>query len=119
MNLENKQKIFEIICGDWDYRNIDITNPHLQGIQLVNNKIEISCELFSPDIDDYVSCDGGTINDIKIINDFENLDLENKNEVLDFISDIENLIDWDKVSNDLDSEVEKEKLKLENEEINL
>lgn len=117
LNLNKKLKVFQDICGDWNYRDIDMTEPHLQGIQIINNNIGISCELFSPKIDEYVSCDGGIINDKKLVKKFKKLDLENKNDVLDFISNIECLINWDEVSNKLSSEVEEELLKMQNEEI--
>lgn len=109
MKLENKQKIFTDKCGDWNYRNIDMTEPHLQSIQIIGNDILISCELFSPEIDDYVSCDGGIINNKDLIIGFRQLDLNKKNNVLEFISAIENFINWDEVNKKLYDEVKKEK----------
>lgn len=113
MNLEKKQKKIETICGDWSYRNIDMTEPHLQSIEIINNDILISCELFSPDIDDYFSCDGGMISDKNLIKKFKKLDLKKKTDVLEFIADIENQINWDKVNKKLYNEVLKEKENLE------
>jgi len=108
-NMSKKLKAFEILCGDWDYRNTDMTEPHLQNIKIIDDDILISCELFSPEIDDYVSCEGGTISDKNMIKKFEELDLMNREEVLSFISEIENHINWDKVNKELYSEIEKEK----------
>ena len=109
MRLENKQKNFTDKCGDWNYRNIDMTEPHLQSIQIIGNDILISCELFSPEIDDNVSCDGGIINNKDLIIGFRQLDLNKKNNVLEFISAIENFINWDEVNKKLYDEVKKEK----------
>ena len=115
LNLEKKLKVFEVICGDWNYRNIDMTEPHLQKIDIVQNNLLISCELFSPDLDEYLSCDGGIIKDKKLVKKFKRLNLEKKDEVLNFISDINSLINWDKVDNDLYDQVELEKMQRENE----
>lgn len=112
-NISKKLKAFEILCGDWDYRNIDMTEPHLQNIEIIDNDILISCELFSPEIDDYVSCDGGIISDKNIVNKFKDLDLMSREKVLSFISEIENHIYWDKITKSLYDEVEKEKGEVE------
>lgn len=117
LNVEKKQKIFEIICGDWDYRNINMTDPHLQSIQIIGNNILINCELFSPDIDDYVFCDGGIISDKSLVKKFKKLDLKKKTDVLEFMADIESKINWDKVNKNLYDEVSKEKENLEYEEV--
>lgn len=114
LKLEQKEKVFEIICGDWDYRNVDMTEPHLQKIKIVGNKIEISCELFSPSIDDYAFCNGGIIEDKQLVKKFKKLNLSKKQDVLKFISDIDNLIDWKQVETDLYSQVELEKSRLQN-----
>lgn len=115
LDLEKKLKVFEVICGDWDYRNIDMTEPHLQKIDIVQNNLLISCELFSPVIDDYVFCNGGIINDKDLVRNFKKLNFNNKELVLDFISSIESKINWDKVNHDLYNQVdlEKEKFKIE------
>lgn len=108
-NISKKLKAFEILCGDWDYRNIDMTEPHLQNIEIIDNDILISCELFSSEIDDYVSCEGGIISDKNMIKAFVDLDLMNREKVLSFISEIENHINWNEVSKLLSDEVLKEK----------
>lgn len=107
-SINKKLKEFRNLCGDWDYRNIDMTEPHLQGIEITGNDILISCELFSPEVDDYVSCNGGTISDKNVIKKFEDLDLTNKEDVLDFISVINNYINWEDVNENLSDEIDKE-----------
>ena len=42
MQIKNKELAFLSLCGDWDYRkNVDMTEPHLQGIAIRDNKILI------------------------------------------------------------------------------
>ena len=107
-SINKKLKEFENLCVDWDYRNIDMTEPHLQGIEIIDNDILVNCELFSPEVDDYVSCNGGIINDKNIVKKFEDLDLTNKEDVLDFITVINNYINWEEVNTNLSDEVDKE-----------
>ncbi len=106
-----KKKIEDFcdLCGDWDYRKYDdMTEPHLQGIDIEGDKILTFCELFSPELDDYVSCDSGIFQRKDLVKSFKKLNLYHKNEVLDFIQEIECLIDWDKVSEVLHEEEEKD-----------
>lgn len=103
--MSEKLKLFRDICGDWDYRSIDMTNPHIQGIDIIQNNIYVRCELFSPEIDDYVSCDGGVISNKKLIKSFEKLNLDNKSDVLKFISKIEDKVNWKEVEHNLGEEV--------------
>lgn len=86
-----------------------MTEPHLQGIDIIQNTIIINCELYSPELDEYLSCEGGVIYDKKLIKKFKKLDLNKKKNVLEFISAIENCINWDEVNEKLYDEVEKEK----------
>ena len=111
MNIKNKLQKFSELCGDWDYRNIDMTNSHIQGINIEKNRLSISCELFSPEIDDYVSCDGGTFTNKSLIKRFKNLNLNKQEDVLDFISSLNDLVDWGKVDIILNKEVELESKK--------
>ena len=85
-----------------------MTEPHLQGIEIIDNDILVNCELFSPEVDDYVSCNGGIINDKNIVKKFEDLDLTNKEDVLDFIIVINNYINWEEVNKNLSDEIDKE-----------
>lgn len=105
---------FEMLCGDWDFRNIDMTKPHLQSIDIKDNNIFINCELFEPDIEDYISCSAGIINDKKLIKQFYELNLRNKYKVLNFISTIESYVDWDKVNEELENEITNRKNELYN-----
>lgn len=105
MQIKNKELAFLSLCGDWDYRkNVDMTEPHLQGITIRDNKILISCEKFSEPADDYVSCIATEIEDENMINKFKKLNLKNKGEVIDFISNIEKFVDWKKISKMLEQE---------------
>ena len=98
MKIKNKELAFLSLCGDWDYRkNVDMIEPHLQGIAIRDNKILISCEKFSNTADDYVSCIATEIEDKNMINKFKKLNLKNKGEVIDFISNIEKIVDWRKI----------------------
>lgn len=118
MSFEKKLEKFTYLCDDWDYRNIDMTEPHLQNIGIIDDNILISCELFSPEIDDYVSCEGGIISNKNMIKRFIDLDLMNREKVLKFISEIENYIDWDKVNQKLSDEVNKEKENIRSDDFN-
>lgn len=100
MKIKEKLQKFSELCGDWDYRNIDMTDSHIQGIDIEKDTLLIYCELFSPKLDEYVSCLGGTIKDVSLIKKFKKINLKEKAEVLDFISTINNLIDWNKVDKD-------------------
>lgn len=105
MQIKNKELAFLSLCDDWDYRkNVDMTEPHLQGIAIRDNKILISCEKFSEPTDDYVSCIVAEIEDENMINKFKKLNLKNKGEVIDFISNIEKNVDWKKTSKMLEQE---------------
>lgn len=105
MQIKNKELAFLSLCGDWDYRkNVDMIEPHLQGIAIRDNKILISCEKFSNTADDYVSCIATEIEDKNMINKFKKLNLKNKGEVIDFISNIEKIVDWRKISKMLELE---------------
>ena len=97
MQIKNKELAFLSLCGDWDYRkNVDMTEPHLQGITIR--------EKFSEPADDYVSCIATEIEDENMINKFKKLNLKNKGEVIDFISNIEKFVDWKKISKMLEQE---------------
>jgi len=111
--LKEKLNGFAELCGEWDFRNIDMTEAHLAGIDIVKNAIIPTCEIYSPDIDDYVSCGGNKIQSKRLVNTFKNLDLNNLYEVKDFIEDIESEIDWNKVEKEILRELEKQKKELE------
>ena len=101
--LDEKVNKFNDLCGDWDYRNIDMTDSHLSGIDIVSsNIIGVSCERFDVDLDDYINCSGGNIKNAKLVKDFVNLNLDNYEDVLDFMSKINNYIDWKKIDDELD-----------------
>lgn len=109
MNLNERLEIFKEYCGDWDYRNIDMTLPHIQSIDIVGNNITVEVEMFSTILDDYVSVDGGEFTDSNLVYKFNNLDLDCRNDVWEFMRDIENLVDWKKVDKELSLEIKEEK----------
>ncbi len=114
--MNKKIERFTDLCSDWNYRNVDMTKSHLQSIKISNNTIDITCEKFSVDLDDYVSCTGGQIKSKNLVNDFSLLDLENKEDVLDFMEKIEDHIDFSMVDTALNLE-EQSALKEEKEDI--
>lgn len=118
--IEKKFEQFNNYYSDWDYRkNIDMTEPHIQSINIKKDTIEIYCEKFSTEMDDYISCDGGTLQDKTLVKRFKKLDLSKYEKVLDFMSAIDSKINWDKVTNDLDSEEEKNNISIEKNEVEL
>lgn len=115
-----KEKIeqFNELCGDWDYRNIDMTDSHISGIDILMNKfISISCERFDTTLDDYISCSGGTIGSKNLIEKFNKLELDIYEDVLDFMSSLNQCVSWDKVDSLLDKELEKELSKLSKDDL--
>ena len=59
-------------------------------------------------LDNYIICYSGRVNNQDYLKNFIELDLENREKVLDYISSLEDCIDWKKVENNLD--IIKEKL---------
>lgn len=114
--LKNKLDKFARLCGDWDYRNIDMTMPHLQSIEIKGNNITINCEKYSTDLDEYVSCSNDAIADKDLVKKFKYLDLANSKKVLEFIKDIEQSVDFKDVEKRLNEEEQEEIKKIEHEE---
>lgn len=106
----NKVKKFTELCGDWDYRNIDMNDIHLESLKVQKDKIIISCERYSNKLDDYICCPACDIESKELVNEFNLLDLENREDVLDFMSKLENYIDFDKAEKSL-KEQENKKIK--------
>ena len=104
MNLRKKELKFSTLCGDWDYRNIDMTEPHLSEINIENNKIIATYEKYSSALDDYIFCNSEIINNSELIKKFKKLNLGEKSLVLDFISDIDCVVDWNKIVDDLNKQ---------------
>ena len=88
--INKKLKEFNRLCGDWDYRNTDMTDVHLGGIEIKYRAIKMYCEKYDVDLDNYIICYS-----------------ENREKVLEYISSLEDCIDWKKVDNDLDKIKEK------------
>ncbi len=94
--MYNKLKKFTELCGDWDYRNIDMTDIHIGSINIQKNKFIILGEKYSDKLDDYVSCPVCEFESKDLSKEFKLLDLENKEKVLDFMSKLEDNIDYEK-----------------------
>lgn len=108
--MYNKAKKFTNLCADWDYRNIDMTDIHLESLKIQKNKIFLSCEKYSTKLDTYISADIFEIESKELVDEFNLLDLENREHVLDFMSKLENYIDFDKAEKSL-KEQENKKIK--------
>lgn len=105
--INKKIKEFNRMCGDWDYRNTDMTDVHLGGIEIKYRAIKMYCEKYDVDLDNYIICYSGRVNNQNYLKNFIELDLENREKVLEYISSLEDCIDWKKVDNDLDKIKEK------------
>ena len=115
-----KAKQFTELCGDWDYRNIDMTDIHLESLKIQKDNLILTCEKYSTEIDDYISCPACEINSKDLVNDFKLLDLSNREKVLEFMQKLEDYIDYKKVEkllNDKEKSLMKEKESLEEMEI--
>ena len=104
---EEKITVFNDLCGDWDFRNIDMTEPHLGGINYIDNKFYFIVEKFSPALDDYIMYNF-EFNDVDLIDNFANLDMSDREEVWSFMSSCEMKIDWKKATETLEKLEEKE-----------
>lgn len=105
--FRNKLDKFATLCGDWNYRNIDMNDSHLASIDIKDDVISILCEKYSTKLDEYVFCSSCEIKDKNIVRQFNLLDLADRENVLDFISKINSHIDYDKVDNNLYIEEQK------------
>lgn len=38
-DLQDKIESFNELCGDWEYRNIDMTDSHIAGIEIENSVV--------------------------------------------------------------------------------
>ena len=97
---------FNQILTEWDfiqgYTGTDVVDPHIECIEINGDKIHVECELWDPDLDDYVFCDGGDYEAPEIIKMIEEANFDdcfNVYEVAKPIYDkIADLIDWNKIS---------------------
>lgn len=112
--INKKVNEFNKLCGDWDYRNVDMTDVHLGGIEIKYRAIKMYCEKYDVDMENYLICSSGRINNQDYLKRFLELDLENREKVLEYISSLEDCIDWKKVENNL--EKIKERFSKENNE---
>ena len=115
--LKDKTETFNSLCGDWDFRNIDMLDSHLAGITIKSdNTIHLDCEIYSADLDEYYFCSGGNIKSKKLVETFKKLDLKERTDVLDFISELNDKINWKDVDRKLYNLVEKNQKKVMNQD---
>lgn len=84
-----------------------MTEPHLGGINYIDNKFYFIVEKFSPALDDYIMYNF-EFNDVDLIDNFANLDMSDREEVWSFMSSCEMKIDWKKATETLEKLEEKE-----------
>lgn len=100
---------FNQIIGEWDfiqgYTGGDVLDPHIGSVEINGDKLHIECELWDPDVDDYVFCSGGDFEAPDIITMLNEADFDNCFNVYEVAApiykEIEKLIDWNKVSDTL------------------
>ena len=94
------EKINEL-CGDWDFRGISMDIPHLQSIEIIDEKINIIFEKWSSQLDDYVSCDAGVFENAELLERIMILNLEDKQDVLSVVQKIEDQVDFESIEEQL------------------
>lgn len=105
---ENVDKFNQVI-GEWDfiqgYTGSDVVDPHIECIDIDGNKIHVECEIWDPDVDDYIFCSGGDFEAPNIIEMLNSADFDNCFNVYEVAApiykEVSQLIDWDKVSDTL------------------
>lgn len=115
-----KAKRFTELCRDFNYRNIDMSNIHLESLKIQKDNLILYCGKYLNEIDDYISCSACEIQSKELVNKFKSLDLENKIDVIDFIAKLESHIDYkvvEKNLNEIEKKLIKEKESLEEMEI--
>ena len=109
-NLTLSQRVdrFNQLCGNWDYRNIDMTQPHLSSISIDIDryKVNVYCEKYDVDLEEYISCKATTL--LKgqadyIIQNFKVIFSEEWINPKDLINYINYKIDWDYVREELET----------------
>jgi hypothetical protein len=105
----NNVETFNQILTEWDfiqgYTNGDVVDPHIECIEVNGDNIHVECEIWDPDVDDYVFCSGGDFKAPEIISMLDKADFDHCANVYEVAApiykEVEKLIDWDKVSNTL------------------
>ena len=110
-DYSNTVDTFNEIITEWDFLG-DVTDPYVSGIGINGDDIEISCEMWDPDIDDYIGCDGGTFTAPDIVDMIKKADFNNCDDVYaearPIFDALCQLVDWDEVSKELYSKRDKE-----------
>lgn len=109
--LEEKLKAFANLWEDDNFRNIDMTDPHLHHIEIKDNCITPIIEQYNWDLEEYFYCNSDSFVNHDLVNQFKNLNLNDEDEVMDFIYSIEDFVDWDKARDNLQKQID---TKLEN-----
>lgn len=111
--LESNLQVFNNVLADWDFIG-EVTEPYISDVSVMGDEVSITCELWDPDVDDYVSVNGGTYNCPQFVNLMREVDL---NKTDDLYGDCRNLVDilyavskenWDEKVKELSSKVEEE-----------
>lgn len=104
VDYSNNLDTFNQIITEWDFLG-DVTDPYVAGVSVDGDKIGVSCELWDPDVDDFVSCDGGEFEAPEIVKMLKEVDFNNTADVYQearpIYQAISQLIDWDTVSDTL------------------
>ena len=102
-NLQANLKALNELISEWDFVNA-VTEPYISSIAINGDTIDISCELWDPDLDDYVSIDGGKYKLPEVVDMIRNADyLQDRDdasyysEARDILTAIEQKIDWDDI----------------------
>lgn len=111
---ENLRALNELL-GEWDFI-VDVTDPYISSIDIDGDKISISCELWDPDLDDYVSIDGGEYEAPEIVDMINKADffqdrdtMSYYNEANDILTAIAQKTDWNAICDKLYDELHKQR----------
>ena len=100
---------FNQILTEWDfiqqYTVGDVTSPYISNVTIDGDNITVSCEIWDPDTDDFVSCDGGTFESPEIIKMIKEANFDSTANVYEEAQPIyqalSRFISWDEVSKEL------------------
>lgn len=105
-NVSYKDSIdtFNQIITEWDFLG-DVTDPYVSNIVVNGDEIGVTCEFWDPDVDDYISCDGGTFKAPEIVKMLKEVDFNKSSNVYEdarpIFDELNQLVDWNKVSDEL------------------
>lgn len=102
MKLKKKELEFQKICVAWDCETMD-AEPYLEKITIGGNYIMPRCSKYVDAIGEYIYCYAEPIEDKSLIKKFKRLNLNNDNDVLEFMNEIGSHINWEQVSKALNN----------------